>query len=73
MRVVNTEQLWELRSILKLDLFAQCLGQAALHTSVMSRPQMSTSADRDDAQRCLNPLGDELAAPFAGDTRPLVT
>jgi hypothetical protein len=39
MRVVNTENLWQLSGILKLDLFAQCLGQAALRTSMKSDPR----------------------------------
>jgi hypothetical protein len=36
MRVVNTKNLWQSSGILKLDLFAQCLGQAALHPSMKS-------------------------------------
>jgi len=36
MRVVNAEDLWELGGIFQLDLFAQYLSQAALHTSMKS-------------------------------------
>src|ERR671922_1942031 len=36
MRVINAEDLWELGGIVQLDLFAQCLSQAAFHTSMKS-------------------------------------
>ena len=40
MRIVNTEELRQSRGIFKQDLFAQCLGQAFLHTSIESGPQV---------------------------------
>src|SRR5215475_4872297 len=46
MRVVNAEDLWELGGIFQLDLFAQYLSQAALHTSMKS------------GSRCEHPRGD---------------
>jgi hypothetical protein len=51
MRVINTKNLWELGGILKLDLFAQCLGQAVLRTSLKSGP------------RCEHPHGSSTLSP----------
>lgn len=43
MRIINAEKLWKLTGILKLDLFAQYLGQASLHTSIESGPRCQCS------------------------------
>ena len=40
MRIINTEDLRQLIGIFKQDLFAQCLGQAFLQTSIESGPQV---------------------------------